>query len=197
VNLSAGAVDDFSTFFEFTWDFGDESDLATGANVTHTYEAPGTYLVTAIATSNQGDTGQASIAIVVTGEGPDANFTADPTRGNAPLTVSFDASGSTAGDNAITDYTWDFGDGDTGTGITVEHTYDTPGTYAAKLTITADTGATGTTTRLITVTGSTSTAFESAEDRDVPIAMGCGAGMVGSLTGATMALLGLMLVRRK
>ncbi|MEM2971244.1 MAG: NosD domain-containing protein [Candidatus Bathyarchaeia archaeon] len=49
-------------------------------------------------------------------------------------TVTFDASVST--DNfGIINYEWDFGDGTTGIGITVNHTYTSPGTYNVTLTV--------------------------------------------------------------
>jgi hypothetical protein len=69
-------------------------------------------------------------------EPPDAYFDVTPgTTGTAPFTVVFDASGST--DNrGIASYSWNFGDGSTGSGIIVEHTYNTVGTYIVILTAT-------------------------------------------------------------
>jgi len=55
------------------------------------------------------------------------------------IVVSFDAGGSS--DNVgIVSYEWDFGDGTTGTGLTVNHTYAEPGTYNVTLTVTDATG---------------------------------------------------------
>jgi hypothetical protein len=53
--------------------------------------------------------------------------------------VAFDASGSTDND-MITDYLWDFGDGETGTGISVSHEYVDAGTYTVSLTVLDRTG---------------------------------------------------------
>jgi PKD repeat protein len=60
--------------------------------------------------------------------------------------VQFDASGSTDpnGDATIVGYAWDFGDGNTGTGVNPAHTYDAEGLYDVSLTVTDDTGLTGT-----------------------------------------------------
>ena len=38
-------------------------------------------------------------------------------------------------------YQWDFGDGNSGTGMSVTHTYTSPGIYIATLTVTDDAGA--------------------------------------------------------
>ena len=85
-------------------------------------------------------------------EPPSAVITATPgTTGTAPFTVVFDASSST--DNrGIASYTWDFGDGTTGTGVMPEsHTYSSCGTYIVNLTVTDFWGNEGYTTEIITV----------------------------------------------
>ncbi len=76
-----------------------------------------------------------------------AVFVADPTRGTAPLSVSFDASASTG--EAIS-YQWRFGDGATGTGATVNHTYTSANSYNARL-IVSNGGDADTATTTITV----------------------------------------------
>jgi hypothetical protein len=55
-------------------------------------------------------------------------------------TVTFDASASTDPDGQIVQYIWNFGDGETGTGICVTHIYRSPGVYSAKLTVIDDAG---------------------------------------------------------
>jgi len=70
---------------------------------------------------------------------PVAAFTANPMSGNAPLNVTFDASGSTAPGATITDYSWSFG----GSGPLVTHTYSSAGSYTVVLTVTDSRGHTG------------------------------------------------------
>ena len=41
--------------------------------------------------------------------------------------IQFDASDSTDEDGTIASYSWDFGDGETETGVNVIHAYETPG----------------------------------------------------------------------
>jgi hypothetical protein len=63
------------------------------------------------------------------------------TEGPPPLVVDFDGGASAAvGGATITDYAWDFGDGATGSGVSVQHTYDAPGEYFASLTVTDSAG---------------------------------------------------------
>ncbi|NNF27996.1 MAG: trypsin-like serine protease [Gemmatimonadetes bacterium] len=72
---------------------------------------------------------------------PTANFSTDASAGSAPLAVQFDASASVDPDGDIVSFAWDFGDGTTGSGQTVGHTYDSPGPFAPRLTVTDDRGA--------------------------------------------------------
>ncbi len=84
---------------------------------------------------------------------PTASFVSSDTTGPAPLSVSFDASGSSDADGNVVAYGWDFGTGDTGTGVTTSHVYAQPGSYVARLTVTDDDGATASATVGIVVTG--------------------------------------------
>jgi len=86
---------------------------------------------------------------------PVASASASPTAGPAPLAVSFNGASSSDPDGTITSYAWDFGDGTSGSGVTASHTYNTPGTYTARLTVTDDDGATASRTMNITVNSAT------------------------------------------
>ena len=66
-----------------------------------------------------------------------AQFSVNQQSGKVPLTINFDATSSKASRNAvIQSYAWNFGDGQSGTGITTSHVYNSPGTYTITLTIT-------------------------------------------------------------
>ena len=73
---------------------------------------------------------------------PTAAASADATSGLAPLTVSFSGAGSSDPDGDGLTYAWDFGDGATGSGQTVSHTYAANGTYSAVLTVSDGRGGT-------------------------------------------------------
>ncbi|WP_329041370.1 S8 family serine peptidase [Streptomyces sp. NBC_00178] len=63
---------------------------------------------------------------------------------------AFDGSGSFDPDGSISSYAWDFGDGTTGEGAKPSHTYAKAGTYGVRLTVTDDSGETGTLTKQVT-----------------------------------------------
>jgi C1A family cysteine protease/PKD repeat protein len=57
--------------------------------------------------------------------------------------LTFDASESFDADGSIAEYQWDFGDGSGGTGMVVDHTYETRGIYTVTLTVIDDQGKEG------------------------------------------------------
>src|SRR5690625_5943920 len=74
--------------------------------------------------------------------GNDPAPTASFTVSSQGLTVSVDASSSSATNTTITDYRWTFGDGASGSGLTASHTYSSAGTYGVTLFVTDALGAT-------------------------------------------------------
>ena len=102
-----------------------------------------------------------------------ADFTHTPDDFKTNKEVEFDASESTG--EGLT-FSWSFGDGDTGTGMIVNHKYEKAGTYWVSLTVINATGDIGTRQKEITV-----------EDQDSWIILGaiiafyllfCGFGMI-------------------
>ncbi|MEO4041344.1 PKD domain-containing protein [Hoeflea sp. CAU 1731] len=134
---ASGSADSDGSVLVYDWDFGD----ATGANtpkVSHTYWEPGAYPVTLKIRDN--DKGEAIDTLVVTVAPPDnrAPLIDFPSRfrtmAHEPL--RFDASEADDRDGSIIAFEWDFGDGTFGLGPVIEHRYDAPGVYDAKLTLT-------------------------------------------------------------
>ncbi|MGP8330355.1 MAG: PGF-pre-PGF domain-containing protein, partial [Methanosarcinaceae archaeon] len=90
----------------------------------------------------------------VTLEAPNQPPVADP---NGPYTgvegteIAFDGSASSDTDGNIVSYNWDFGDGNSATGVNPVHTYARNGTYTINLTVTDNDGATDTATTIVIV----------------------------------------------
>lgn len=140
-SLAAGSYD------TLLWHFGDGEDSAE-TNPTHIYAVAGVYDVS-LTVSGPGGGATATKPDYITVYAPAvAAFSATPLDGLAPLTVTFtDAS---TGD--IDSWDWDFGDGETSTLQSPDHTYDTEGTYSVSLRVTGDGGAsTETKSGLVTV----------------------------------------------
>lgn len=119
----------------YTWDFGD-GNSGSGEVANHTYQSTGTFTVKLTVSDGQASTDAFATIFVSSGNAaPIASFTANPTAGEAPLVVNFDASSSSDPDNDPLTYSWNFGDGNTGTGIAPTHTYQTGGVFTATLTV--------------------------------------------------------------
>ena len=108
-------------------------------------------LVTAGSTSyGTAGNSQALVTRLIADLSPSPTFTAShPAATGRP--VSFDGTASTDSDGTITSYTWDFGDGSTGSGSKATHVYGRPGSYTVRLTIKDDYGLTAAETQPIVV----------------------------------------------
>jgi PKD repeat protein len=82
---------------------------------------------------------------------PVASFSSDPAQGYAPLRVQFSAQESYDPDGWIVSYSWDFGDGGSGEGLTAAHTYNESGTYTVILRVLDDRGGNDLATRDVVI----------------------------------------------
>ena len=148
----SGSFDPDGMIVDWAWEFGDGAS-ASGATVTHTYTNAGDYTARLTVTDNSGRTATASVEIAVTSANmaPSATFVTSG-GGDAPADLTFDGSGSTDPDGTIASWAWTFGDGSTGAGQAVVHTYASAGTYNVTLTVTDDRGASSTAVGTVTVT---------------------------------------------
>ncbi|MBK9104613.1 MAG: PKD domain-containing protein [Saprospiraceae bacterium] len=125
----------------FQWNFGD-GNTGDGANPTHTYLEPGTYLVCLIITNEAGCVSDVCHEVTVTapGSGCNANFTWE----QIPGTQQIHFHSTSTSEHDIISYSWNFGDNHEGDGANPYHTYETPGTYVVCLTITDNAGCSST-----------------------------------------------------
>ena len=138
-NCSAGS------FTKWLWHFGD-GQTSKVWNPNHTYRKAGTYTVTLTMTGAKGTCACTQPGYITVYAAPKAHFSAAPRSGDAPLQVNFTNESS----GVVTGWLWNFGDGTTSTDANPAHTYNSPRTYTAKLTVYGPGGA-GSKTMSITV----------------------------------------------
>lgn len=143
------STDPDGTVDSYSWDLGDGGS-ASGAQVSHTYSASGTFDVTLTVQDDSGDSDSISYAVTVTAPNsrPQASFSTTCINNSC----DFDASGSHDPDGYIASTHWDFGDGSKDSGTSASHVYQQAGTYNVRLTVTDDQGKSDTIGRLTTVT---------------------------------------------
>jgi len=136
--------DSDGTIVAYVWDFGD-GNTGTGVSLVHAYSSGGTFNVSLTVTDDDGATSTASttVSVVAGNTAPTANVNG-PYLGTVGSSVSFSGNGSSDSDGTLASYTWQFGDGSTGTGVTPTHAYSAAGTFVVSLTVTDDDGANST-----------------------------------------------------
>lgn len=169
------------TITNYSWNFGDGT-TAQGASVSHLYPLVGSFNAVLTVTDSAGKTATSSnIAITVSAAlgNPTASFTTNVTTGNAPLSVSFNGSASSSPNGSINNYSWNFGDGTSGNGANVSHTFNAAGSFNAVLTVTDSAGKTASTSKTITVNSSSG---GSTGTTTVTLNLYSGDGKQGSMT---------------
>ena len=124
MNSSAGS------FTKWLWHFGD-GETSKVWNPNHTYNKAGAFTVTLALTGARGTTTCTQPGLITAYAAPKARFSAVPRSGDAPLQVNF----TNESTGIVTSYLWNFGDGTTSTDENPAHTYGSPGTHKAKLTV--------------------------------------------------------------
>lgn len=91
---------------------------------------------------NNDNSGVYRIDYIAGARAPIAQASANPTSGQAPLTVQFSSAGSRDPDGGTLTYAWTFGDGGSSDAANPTHTYAEAGNYTAQLTVTNSSGRT-------------------------------------------------------
>lgn len=145
LNASFSGIESTGDIASYNWEFGDGT-TSTGYLAYHTYSISATYTATLqvvdqIEATHQVSTTITALPSTVVPQPPTAVFSSSTADGNAPNVVDFDGTSSTTTNPPIV-YSWNFGDGTTGSGQTTQHTYTNDGTFTVSLEVTDDKGLT-------------------------------------------------------
>ena len=114
--------------YRWAWKFGD-GQISDQKNPYFLYKNPGLYQVELTVYNKAGsDTATKTIEVLVSP--PDAEFTANRTAGDSPLTVSF----TDLSTGAPTNWSWKFGDSGSSKEQNPVYVFSSPGTYGVQLT---------------------------------------------------------------
>ena len=142
INFDGSAsYDPDGSIVSYLWDFGD-GNTSSLSKLTHFFTENGEYSVTLTIVDNEGAVSSKVAIQIVKNRSPVAILIENSTIIDRKQVVSFDASGSYDPDGVIVSYLWDFGDGTSGTGAIVNHSYLESGVYTTTLTVTDDDGGT-------------------------------------------------------
>lgn len=130
------------------WNFGDGSPFSTAQNPQHQYNSHGVYNVTLIASSNFGCVGDISFPVEVYPI-PIADFTANTICENTPPMNFLDLSSVISG--SITNWQWNFDNGNLSTLQNPNNLYNQAGTYNVGLTVTSNNNCIDTITKPVIV----------------------------------------------
>ena len=179
----------------WVWTFSDGTPNSSAQDpLDHVFLLAGTYVVTMTASNAYGSSTESMGVTVV--ETSTVDFTGTPTSGNSPLAVAFTSTAAPGG----TAFAWTFGDGNTGSGATVNHTYSTPGAYTVSLTVTYPVAGdlTQTKTNYISVAIGLCTVPQLFDvRRNNAQATWTGAGFTGTVTDGPSAPSGNYLIKRQ
>jgi PKD repeat protein len=134
----------------YRWEFGDGTVSFQGPATGYLYTTPGSYTVKLTVISSDGLSATVSrpIRVVSVPEVALAWRNAYPVAGHA---ITFDGTPRLVGAAHIVSYRWEFGDGRTGTGAHVTHTFRRSGAYWVTVGLTTADGLTRTDSRLLQV----------------------------------------------
>ncbi len=138
INFTSDCSDTDGKVRSYIWRFGDGGG-SSGKTVDHTFEENGDYHVTLEIMDDDNDSASVTKKIEVLNRKPECNFSFSPETPTTADSVNFDDL-SFDKDGQITDWRWDFGDGNQSQDKDPSHRYSDDGNYLVSLTVTDDDG---------------------------------------------------------
>lgn len=120
------------------WDLGNGT-ISYQKNPSATYFNPGSYTIKLFISNQNGEDSITKTSYITIYEKPTVNFTANKNTGCAPLQIQFNDL-SVAGNDSITQWLWDFNDGNISSLKNPNHIYTQQGEFDVKLKVTTMNG---------------------------------------------------------
>ncbi len=202
----------------YSWNWGDNTSGA-GEIAKHTYSNPGRFPITLTVTDVDGNVNSSTqIVSVAAGDEEDsdnrdpvARIGTGPRSGSVPLTIEFNGLNSFDPDGDPLEFTWQFEFGDTLvdvlTGPIVTETFELAGTYTVTLLVSDGRGGLGISDPAVIIqvdprvgapsTDGSTPGQPTTEPTSTPRPGICGLGMVTSMFGSLIGLLGMIVSRRR
>ncbi len=142
ITFTNTSVPNGGTLIKWTWNFGDGSPVVvatTGAAQTHAFATAGTFNVTLTVESSGGCVSTVFTTPVTIVNNPTAAFTL-PAGICLPSGAAQFTDNSTPGSGTITNWAWNFGDGNNSTAQSPLHNYTGTGPFNVQLTVTSSNG---------------------------------------------------------
>ncbi|MCI0616711.1 PKD domain-containing protein [bacterium] len=140
------SIDADGRIVAWDWFFGD-GGRKKGKIVEHRFRSTGKHDVKLVVTDNDRLESELKKKIKIRGSVPVASFVVSPEVGNVSTNFRFDGSSSSDRDGSIASYSWNFGDGTSGSGSIVMHTFPRADTFRIQLDVMDRDGLRGSTSR--------------------------------------------------
>jgi len=132
---ASSSMDKDGDSLSYAWDFGD-GEKGSGKTVSHKYAKGGVYQAKLSVDDNtKTDCSSANDTILVNVNSAPKATIASKDAASVGQTVNFDSSSSADLDGDKLNHTWDFGDGTSGSGNLVKHSYSKGGLYKVTLVV--------------------------------------------------------------
>lgn len=151
---TVGSTDVDGSIASTSISFGDGSAAVNATSASHTYSAAGTYTVSAVVTDNLGasSTATATVTVISANKPPVAALSLSATSAYAPASITASTAGSSDPDGTVVSSSINWGDGSAVVaGPSATHSYATPGSYTVTATVTDNSGASSSTSSVLTV----------------------------------------------
>ncbi|MFO7792606.1 MAG: PKD domain-containing protein [Candidatus Saliniplasma sp.] len=152
VEFISDSYDPDGDIVEYHWDF-DDGNVSDGEVVNHSYSFSGSYLVSLVVWDDNGEENQTTKEVEIENLPPEPSFDYSPAKIYTGHEVQFEED-SFDYDGWISEWSWDFGDGESSDILEPTHTYEEAGEYEIALTIEDNKGTRNSTQSIIKVESS-------------------------------------------